>query len=145
MRPFGFQCRPFFQWTGIDKPIAAKMMMIIDLGDCIIETQPDIDSDLVRTLKYIVSLPHLTREKWVVLWAADAPKANNSEITDSHFQSAIATRVKLHNGKDIWMVPLLTLVGPCFIVYNKNYNGNKRDDRTGYVVKPMSEWANEFT
>ena len=120
------------------------MMMIIDLGDCEIETQPDIDPDLVHTLKYIVPLPHLVREKWAVLWAADAPEANNSEITDSNFQSTIATRVKLHDDKDMCMMPLSTLVGPCFVVYNKNYNGSKRDDRTGCVVKPMSEWAHEF-
>ena len=90
------------------------------------------------------SLPHLTKEKWVVLWAADAPEANNHDITDSHFQSAIATRVKLYADKDMWMVPLSTLVGPCFVAYNKNYNGDMRDDRTEYVVKSMSQWTDEF-
>ena len=120
------------------------MMMIIDLGDCEIETQPDIDPDLVHTLNYIVPLTHLTREKLVVLLAADAPEVNTSEITDSHFQSVIAKRVKLHDNKDMWVVPLSTILGPCFVEYNKNYNDNKRDDRTGYVVKPMSEWAHEF-
>ena len=92
------------------------MMMIIDLGDCEIETQPDIDPDLVHTLNYIVPLPHLTREMWVVLWAANAPETNYSEITDIHFQSAIATHVKLHDDKDMWMMPLSTLLGPCFVV-----------------------------
>ena len=118
--------------------------MIIDLGDCEIETQPDIDPDLVHTLNHIVPLAHLAREKWVVLWATDAPETNNSEITDSHFHSTITPHVKLHDSKDIWMVPLSTLVGPYFVVYNKSYNGNNRDDRTGYVVKPMSEWDHEL-
>ena len=81
---------------------------------------------------------------WVVLLAADIPEANNHDITDSHIQSAIATRVKLHDDKNIWMVPLSTLVGPFSVAYNKNYNGDMKDDRTGHVVKPMSQWADEF-
>ena len=116
-------------------------MMIFNLSDCEIDYEPDIDPDLVQTVNYLVTLLHLTKEKWVVLWAADAPEAINHDITDSHFQFSIATHVKLHDDKDMWMVPLSTLVGPCFVAYNKNYNGDMKDDRTGYVVKPMSEWA----
>ena len=119
-------------------------MMIFDLNDCELDFDPDIDPDLVQTVNYLVRLPHLTKEKWVVLWAADALETNNNDITDSHFQSAIATRVKLHDDKDMWMVPLSTLVGPYFLAYNKNYNGDMKDDRTGYVMKPMSQWADEF-
>ena len=84
------------------------------------------------------SLPHLTKEKWVVLWAANAPEVNNNDITYSQFQSAIATCVKLHDDKDMWMVPLSNLFGTCFVAYNNNYNCDMRDDRTVYVVKPMS-------
>ena len=58
--------------------------------------------------------------------------------------------VKLHNNNDVYMVPLSTLAGPCFVVYNQNYtssrasNSNIIDDRTAYVVKPMREWGDEF-
>ena len=76
-----------------------------------------------------------------MLWATDVPEANNNDITDSNFHSNIATCVRLHDNKDMWMVPLSTLVGPHFVVYNKNYNSNKRDDRIGYVVKKMRQWA----
>ena len=82
------------------------MMMIIDLSDCIIDTQPDIDSYLVHTLNYMVPLPYLTRDKWIVLWTADTPEANNNDMTDSYFHSNFATRVELHDDKDMWMVPL---------------------------------------
>ena len=110
------------------------MMMIFDLSDCEIDYEPDIDPDLVKTMDNWVTLPHLSKEKQVVLQAADAPEASNHH---SHFQSSIATRVKLHDDKDMWMVPLSTLVGPCFVVNNKNYNGDMKDE-------PMSEWADEF-
>ena len=53
--------------------------MIIDLGDCKIDAQPDIDPDLVYTLNYIIPFPHLTTEEWVELWATDAPEGNTSE------------------------------------------------------------------
>ena len=75
------------------------MMMIFDLSDCEIDYDPDIDPDFVHTINFLVILPHLTKEKCVVLWAADVPEANNHDITDSHFQSSIATRVKLHADK----------------------------------------------
>ena len=78
------------------------------------------------------------------MWAADAPEAIGDEITDSHFQSDIADRVKLQDDKYMWMVPLSTLVGPCFVVYNKDYNGKLKDDRTGCVVKSTSQDADEF-
>ena len=80
----------------------------------------------------------------MVLCPADAPEANNNDITDRHFQSSIATRIKLHDENDLWMVPLSTLVGPCFVVCNKDYNGDQSTDRTVYVVKPMTKWADEF-
>ena len=134
----------YFQWTGIDKPIPGRMMMIFDLSDCEIDNTPDIDPDLHETLDHVASFQHLTREKWVVLCPADAPEANNNDITDRHFQSSLATRIKLHDDNDLWMVPLSTLVGPCFVVCNKDYNGDQSTDRTAYVVKPMTKWADEF-
>ena len=76
--------------------------------------------------------------------ATDAPEAIGDEASDSHFQSVITTRVKIHDDKDMWVVPLSTVVGLCFVVYSKDYNGNLKDDRTGYVARPMSQWAGEF-
>ena len=51
----------YFQWTGINKPIASQMMMIFDLSDCELNYDPDIDPDLVHTVNYLVRLPHLTK------------------------------------------------------------------------------------
>ena len=71
-------------------------------------------------------------------------KANDDHMTDSHFQSTIATRVKFYDDKDMCMVPFLTLVYPCFVVYNKNYYGNRNNDRTRYAVNLTSQWTDEF-
>ena len=47
------------------------------------------------------------------------------------------------------MVPLSTLVGPCFVVYNKDYTKTTidnihMDDRTAYIVEPMAKWGDSF-
>ena len=59
--------------------------MTFDLSDCEVDNAPDIGPDLVETLDHVTSFQHLTRENWVVLRAADAPEANNNDITDRHF------------------------------------------------------------
>ena len=47
------------------------------------------------------------------------------------------------------MVPLTTLVGTCFVVYNKNYCQSQNidvtaNDRTAYVVEPIEKWGDLF-
>ena len=81
--------------------------------------------------------------------AEESPAADAHLYTDYHFDSCITKRVKLHSDNDIWMVPLTALVGPCFVVYNKNYcvsqdNDVIVDDRTAYVVEPMKKWGDLF-
>ena len=118
--------------------------MILDLSDVEIIYRNETDEINQHTVK------HLTQEIWLVILAAIEPKASHTEdLTDAHFDSSIITRVKLHEDKDVWMVPLSSLTGPCFVVYNKNYvdsepNKPIADDRTAYVVKPMREWGDQF-
>ena len=117
---------------------------MVDFTDYEIYDQPDIDPDYSHTMDFMVLLSHLIKGKEVVLWVVDVPYANDDDITDSHVQSAITAHVNLHDDKDIWMVTLSTLIGPCFVVHSKNYNADRNDDRTGYVVKTISQWAGEF-
>ena len=47
------------------------------------------------------------------------------------------------------MAPLSTLAVSCFVVYNKDYtktaNNNMHiDDRTAYIVEPMTTWGDLF-
>ena len=48
------------------------------------------------------------------------------------------------------MIPIKTLVKPCYVVYNKNYCDASMDkevrvhDNTAYIVDPMSLWPGEF-
>lgn len=75
------------------KPISRRMIMIFDLSDCKTDNAPDIDLDLVETLDHVTSFEHLTRQTFVVLCTADAPKANNNDITNHHFQPSLSTRI----------------------------------------------------
>ena len=48
----------------------------------------------------------------MVVLVAEIPEANVDSLSNSHFQSEIITRIKLHSDKDLWMVPLSSLLGP---------------------------------
>ena len=81
--------------------------------------------------------------------AAESSQAEQDQLTASHFDAKILTRIKLHDDKNTWMIPLSTLVGPCFVVYNKDYtniiNNNMRiDGRTAYIMEPMTKWGDSF-
>ena len=49
----------------------------------------------------------------------EGPEATRDNLAGSH--SKIHPRIKLHYDTYIYVVPLSSLVGPYFIVYNKNY------------------------
>ena len=94
-------------------------------------------------------IPHLTKEKWVIVLVAEYPQAGHHQLTDAHFDYKILIYVRTHGDKDTWMVPLSTLVGTCFVVYNKGYtkttNDNMHiDDRTAYIMEPMAKWGDSF-
>ena len=55
---------------------------------------------------------------------AEGHEVSNEGLTDNHFDSTIHTRIKLHSDNDIWMIPLTSLVAPCFVIYNKNNVSN---------------------
>ena len=102
--------------------------MILDLSDCDIIYDADIDPDATPLHSNVIPIRLLTKEKWVVILTTEAPTVHNDELTDYHYDSSITTRIKLHEDKYIWIVPLTSLVAPCFVVYNKNYNGSNIED-----------------
>ena len=139
----------YFKWHGFDVSIPARIIMIIDLSNCDITYEMDQDPDTIPDDANERVIAHLTNEKWAIVLAAESPAAGAHHLTDYHFDSCITTRVRLHSDNDIWMVPLTALVGPCFVVYNKNYcvsqdNEVIVDDRTAYVVEPMKKWGELF-
>ena len=139
----------YFNWDGFDKPIAARIMMIIDLSECDIIHTMDQDPDTIPNDASDRIIHHLTNEKWVVLLASQSPEVLPDQLTNNHFDSQILKRIKLHNDNDLWIVPLSTIVGPCFVVYNKNYgnpeniNGNQ-GEATAYIIEPMKNWGEAF-
>ena len=126
--------------------------MAIDLSDAEIINRPDRDPDDQSCDNVpLPSMTYLTKEKWAVLSAAIKPIAENKDLTNAHFPSKIITRIQLHSDDEVYMVPLSTLVAPCFVVPNKDYCVNENiqdtyaDDRTAYIIQPpMSTWGDMF-
>ena len=139
----------YFRWEGFDFDIPARLLMILDLSACEITYEVDIDQDQISTLLHVATIPHLTKNKWVVIKAAESPSILASELTDDHLLSDIITRIKIDKER-IWLVPFAALVKPCFVTYNKNYCEHKNDsdscehDSTAYIIKPMKDWADSF-
>ena len=137
----------YFNWEGIDEPIPGRIMMIIDLTHVDIDSDPDRNPDGICPVYPDNNFPHLTNEKWVIVHAAKgATITDDSQLSDSHFDSGIHTRIELHDdSEDLWMVPLSTLEGPCCVIYNRQYCKNDNSsDNTAYVVQSRSNWPNTF-
>ena len=141
----------YFQWHGYDSPVAARIMMILDFTDINIMYNVDCDPDAIEdNIEIDVTIRHLTNEKWMVVLAAETSQQDEElNLSDSHFDSKIGIRLKLHSDNDMWLIPVKALVGPCFVVYNKKYIAEISketvvDDRTAYIIRPMSEWGSKF-
>jgi hypothetical protein len=132
-----------FEWEGYTEPTPAQIMMIIDLRNVTIENEPDAPEDTLNEIADTIT-PMLTKELWVVVKAGNM----DSEISDGndhHFSSKISHRMYLE--QNLWMIPLNSLIGPCYVVdvrdYTKNeHSGNERE--TIMIVEPMSDWPNAF-
>ena len=63
----------YFRWYGFEEPIAARILIIIDIIECEILNHMDQDPDTLPDDAHLRIIPHLTQEKWVVLLAAESP------------------------------------------------------------------------
>ena len=156
-----YRCHPFysntgswydwayFDWNGFDSCIPARILMILDLSHSVINYEVDIDPDIVLTGGNVSTIQHLTKDKWMVVKAARSPSINSTQLTDDHIIIDMIVRIELDEDC-IWLVPLSSLVKPCFVIYNRNYcdNIDENDicehDSTAYIVKPMREWPECF-
>ena len=143
----------YFSFEEFEDPLAARIMMILDLRNVDISYSEDEHNSEAKEEegRHQHVVHHLSQQLWVVVLSSITPKASQRhDLTNSHFDSSILTRIKLHDDKDVFLLPLDSLYAPCFVVTNKNYidsvgnNNTIDDDRTAYVVKPMCEWADEF-
>ena len=85
----------------------------------------------------------------MLILAAGELEARRDELTNSHFQSKLLKRVKLYSDNNIFIFPLSSLCGPCFVVYKKYYctthdNVTFNDDRTSNIVRPQHESVKLF-
>ena len=145
----------YFDWEGFVEPIPARIMMIVDLSDTDIIYDRDVDEtdDVDETSSTNEddddTILHLSNEKWVIVMAARSPKVDDTDISDLHFDSKIHHRIKLHDQKDLFLIKLSSLVGPCSVVQNKDYtsglfSNDIQTDDTCYVVQPKIEWPKAF-
>ena len=71
---------------------------------------------------------------------AEGVEVDKDNLSNNHVESRIHTRINLHPDKTIWIMILKSLVGPCFVGYNKNngeidiYNVHTMD-RTVYGIE----------
>ena len=140
----------YFDWAGFEKHIPARIMMIVDLSGLDIMYDNDVDENSTSdSSDDDQTILHLTRAKWAIVWAGESPKVSNADLSNDHFDSSIHHRIKLHEQKDLFLVPLSSLIGPCFVVQNKDYTSgiyldDNETDNTCYVVQPKSSWPNAF-
>ena len=77
--------------------------------------------------------------------AARSSKADIDDLIYYHFDSKIHTCIKLHEDRNVCMVPLTPLVAPCYVIVNKNYcDSNVVDDiytdaTKSYIVYRMNK------
>ena len=117
--------------------------MIIDLTDAEISYKCESNTDGEHSSRTVQPIRHLEKEKWVIVLSTEGHEVSNEDLTDNHFDSTIHTRINLHSDNDMWMIPLTSLLAPCFVIYTKNYYeqdmyNRHSGDRTAYIVNPMS-------
>ena len=138
-----------FNWVDFSDPIPAKMIIMIDLTECVILNDTDINPDASDVVQQSSQYLHLTPEMWVVVLAAKNSELNHNELPTARFNSNISTWFELHKDTDVYIVLWSTLVGPCFIFQNKDYKGLKLDGKYECDTKvchllPMSNWGDKF-
>jgi len=148
----------FFMWEGIEEPIVARILMMLDLSDAEIEYEDRSDADGGEE-EQDNNVHFLTRDKWCLVRAGQSPRLlpGQAPLTDNHFESSISDRVLLE--QEFRLVPLSCVQGPAFVIENYPTLGNedklegvKRPsgtilnpyDNTVIVVKPRKEWASRF-
>jgi hypothetical protein len=145
----------FFNWEGLLEPIVGRILIMIDLRNSEIEYEEPGDDN---TSDAEPPIHFLTNDLWCLVraGASSIQPSGVHPLTDNHFDSSIAYRVKLE--KEYRLVPFSALVGPAFVIENFPTEGNqellnvsRRDgiklnpyDGTVIVVKPVTAWARAF-
>ena len=92
----------------------------------------------------------MKKEKWVVVLADSSPRADIDDLANYNFDSRIYTRIKFQDDADVLMVPLKSLVIPCYMIANKNhYESNVvyniyTYSTIFYIVCIMKKWGDMF-
>ena len=129
----------FFQWTGYENLIPAKILMMFELEDEFIVQEEDTEQNVVGMES------HLVGGTWCIVRAADGTVNLDQQLDDEHFDSCIATRIRME--KELRIIPMTCINSPALVIENLPsllINGRKEWDNTAMVVCPRSEWASHF-
>ena len=67
----------YFKWDGYEQSIPARIMMIIDLKNVEISYKFQSNTDGVHSSRIVQPIRHLTKEKWLIVLAAEEHEASN--------------------------------------------------------------------
>ena len=167
-----YRCHPFygtkgswydwayFKFEGYEGNVPGRILMMFDLSKfdhMIVDLNTDLFDPDVHDVENISTFDHLTPEVWFVIQTAESSDAQDSLDNTIHFKSSLFTRVRILADDNLWLVPLSALVGPCFVVMNKDYISQtaepnpidrsplrNEDSSIAYVVRPLSSWGKQF-
>ena len=79
--------------------------MMVDLSDCLILNDADINSDTSGAVEQGRNFPHLTPEKWAVVLACKGSAIDHDTLSNTYFVSKISIRYDVHDESDVYIVP----------------------------------------
>ena len=94
-----------FNWAGYNDPIPAQIIMMIDLSDCVICNDVNINPDSSGYVEPVDNFPHLTQEKWVVVLACKGSSIDHDCLSNTQFVSKISMWYDVHDKTDVYIVP----------------------------------------
>lgn len=144
------------KWDGYDEPIPARAYMFFSTVGCDFETENDVREDYGMPASMSNLLPNSTNVEepfntdfiqshkyWAIVHSAISTELEHQFYpTRYHLKSKIAKRVQMES-KKFRIVPLDSIVGPCYGTFNKSLTDSDFDD-TAIIVDPPKMWAEKF-
>ena len=141
----------YVKWDGYDEPIPARVYLFFHLEGCDFETEDEVREDhgLSRRFTHEALTTNNTKDfiqaytYWAVVHSAvDCELQKTNYPSKYHLKSNIAKRIQMED-KKFRIVPLNSIVGPCYGILNHS-NPNSEFDNTAIIVKPPHTWAETF-
>ena len=147
----------FIKWNTNANPVPAKIYMFFDLTKCSFITENErMEQMNIPILEHVMETGvenpdnnYIAQHKiWVVVHSADSSLLEPQLYpNDYHFKSKISYRVKMES-KKFRVLPVESIVGPCFGMLNYSLPGRLDDgntfDNTAIIIRSKDQWPNYF-